>query len=775
MILTIDNFDMVGPRDYTEMLDAQRPANIVRKLNEPARLEAWLVAQGVNFRTPVNGARVVIERRDGVRIFTGHVEAMPEHECLGEGERGPVFRYALKATGDEYLLDRKPVRNRAPFVNRAAGEVLAEMANELSPLLDTSGIQAVEQVASYASDPRRKWSAQAAELARYTRSYYRVHDGRAEFAPLGGVGHLLDEQEAGFTPERLKVRRLPRLLNDVTIVGRVEPRAYVKDYFLGDGYTLRFGMSQSPFSRRNMTVVEEEYAGGALRPEYWSMVDPSEAVSVAGGKLHVSGGAGDGATTVRFVEQVELGGAAILQHGDVTFAAPSAGLLGGLYGASVTKANCVAGFEAMKSGAQTQLQAVVNGVAIGPVVTAVAGHRYSLTTRFYSSEVYRREQRFHSSVHAAGNGRGGASVKADLRVVLEVRDVDPQNPATLAAAATVVYDGVLADVLPSATYAVVNSTDLHCELTYTRMRRAVDAQVRSCEPGKPAHTRLVSALSEGGECSVSSEPALYFYAANPPLPNETIMVSYRGAGRAMARVTDPTSVSEHARQHDDGVRGAVLDLMLPPPRTAADCEKAGFAVLDDRTQPAWAGEYETWSDWLPGTASDIFPGEALQVRAPSRKAEFEAIVREVEIQMADPADDRSRYKLVFANDAAEELSFKIDRDALREPLDVAATTESTQAGFLECLPNAEVTEITSTTLTIDAGLTPTAAGGIEVRRSDTSWEAENDRNLAGRFTTRSFTLPRLSRVQEYYLRLFDGSTPRRYSRYSTVLHVDYPL
>ena len=65
-------------------------------------------------------------------------------------------------------------------------------------------------------------------------------------------------------------------------------------------------------------------------------------------------------------------------------------------------------------------------------------------------------------------------------------------------------------------------------------------------------------------------------------------------------------------------------------------------------------------------------------------------------------------------------------------------------------------------------------GLMEVRWSDFGWGQFNDQNLAGRFTTQTFTLPRLAKVQDYYLRQFDGSTPPKYSRYSAALHVDYP-
>jgi hypothetical protein len=62
-----------------------------------------------------------------------------------------------------------------------------------------------------------------------------------------------------------------------------------------------------------------------------------------------------------------------------------------------------------------------------------------------------------------------------------------------------------------------------------------------------------------------------------------------------------------------------------------------------------------------------------------------------------------------------------------------------------------------------------------LRWSDAGWGAANDRNLVGRFSTQVFTLSRLSRSQTVFLRQFDGSIPAKYSRFSTALHVDYPL
>jgi hypothetical protein len=97
------------------------------------------------------------------------------------------------------------------------------------------------------------------------------------------------------------------------------------------------------------------------------------------------------------------------------------------------------------------------------------------------------------------------------------------------------------------------------------------------------------------------------------------------------------------------------------------------------------------------------------------------------------------------------------------------------AQFLAAVTQAEVTGITSTMVTIDAGVAPPAGGGFEVRRGDAGWGPDNDRNLLGRFSARVFSLARLSRVQDYFLRQYDASAPPRYSRHSMLLHVDYPF
>jgi len=252
-------------------------------------------------------------------------------------------------------------------------------------------------------------------------------------------------------------------------------------------------------------------------------------------------------------------------------------------------------------------------------------------------------------------------------------------------------------------------------------------------------------------------------------------VSYRGQGHAMARVINSASIAAHRRGGDDGVRGSVREIGLPVPRTSADCETAALALLDDAGQ-GWAGEYQAWSQFLPGGAADIFPGDGLAVNVPSRMAAFAAIVREVDVEMADIAGENSRYTLRFVDAGDPSLDFAF-ATALMKQTEVLTPIDVTEVGnsYLADLTDAEVTNVTSTTVTIDAGFTPPAGSGIEVRYSDEGWGAGYNGNLVGRFTSSSFTLTRYARAQTYFLRSYDGSRPPKYSRYSAALHVDYPL
>ena len=289
-------------------------------------------------------------------------------------------------------------------------------------------------------------------------------NGALVLAPVGAATYTINESDANFSPMGLKLVCPKLLVNDVTVIGLDEPQAYIRDYFVGDGLSRGFYLSQTPFQQNRPALIDEEFVGPGLDAATWIVSDPALAVSVVGQTLMVNGGTGqDGQTVVQFIEQIELGGALELQHGDVSFTGPSQGVLGGLYAGAISVAGCVAGFQVTPSGSGSVIQALIDGSATWPAVATTAGHRYVLTTYIYSMEVYRSSETYHSSVHPSGNGLGGTAVPADVRFVLEVQDIDPANPATMVAGATVLYDGVISNAPGLCTYALVNAIGMQMQ------------------------------------------------------------------------------------------------------------------------------------------------------------------------------------------------------------------------------------------------------------------------------------------------------------------------
>ena len=780
MILTIDNLQGAGAQNYTSSLDATVTPKIQRKLNRLTEAQFSLLATSPAFVVPGIGARVILTKNSGSIFFTGYLTQVPEYECIGAGQAGPVYRYNVVAESDEVLLDQKALPNRAPFVNRTAGSALRQLAQDLLPgWFNVTGVEDVDTLATYLVNPQKKFSVHAAEIALACRGSYRAMNRALLLSPVGAASYALNETDANFSPTGLQLVSPNMLANDITVIGLEEPQAYVRDYFVGDGLSLDFYLSQVPFAQSKPAQIDEEFLGSTLDPTTWVVNDPSSVTSVVAQTLQVNGGNGqDGQTTVSFIEQVELGGALELQHGDISFAGPSQGVLGGLYASGISAAECLAGFQVTPSGAGSNIQALIEGVVAGPVIATQATHRYVLTTYLYSMEVYRAEETFHSSLHPAGSGWGGAAVPADVHFVLEVQDIDPANPATLVAPAAVLFDGVIESAPGFCTYALVNAVNLFCSIAYTYVAHISLAEVRTALPNAGYVTQLVGSLSDGAQCEITGGPSVDFYPQYSPILNQLIVVSYRGQGRAVAEVNNPGSINSLQTSADDGVRGSVRKISLPEARTDADCENAALALLDDAALAAWSGGYQTWSDFLPGGAADIFPGDALALNVPTRSAAFTAIVRQVDIELLDPANDRGFYSIQFANDLALPLGAEFTSSATVIALqDMPPVLANSQVGsyHLVSLTNAQITQVTSTTVQIDAGVAPANGTGIEVREHDYGWGQSNDRNLLGRFSTQAFTLFRLARTQNYFLRLYDNSSPPRYSRYSAALHVDYPL
>ena len=82
---------------------------------------------------------------------------------------------------------------------------------------------------------------------------------------------------------------------------------------------------------------------------------------------------------------------------------------------------------------------------------------------------------------------------------------------------------------------------------------------------------------------------------------------------------------------------------------------------------------------------------------------------------------------------------------------------------------------TGSALQIDAGTAAPTGGGFEVRRRDWDFGPGVDQDLVLRSAVRNFTIPREAQVERYYVRMYDGSTPPVYSRFSSAVFTDLPV
>jgi hypothetical protein len=86
-----------------------------------------------------------------------------------------------------------------------------------------------------------------------------------------------------------------------------------------------------------------------------------------------------------------------------------------------------------------------------------------------------------------------------------------------------------------------------------------------------------------------------------------------------------------------------------------------------------------------------------------------------------------------------------------------------------------VTAVNASTVTINAGVTPPAGGGFEIRRRDFDFMAGQDPDLVARATVPTLTLFRESANDRFFIRMYDASTPPNYSEFSTALFINLPV
>jgi hypothetical protein len=748
---------------------------IERKLNEPSVCQLWLnLATNGSLSMPLRNQSMAVTGDDGTYYFTGYIAVTPLPEYAGLALEGPRYRIAIQALSDELLLDQ----NLMPLSTGATGETAGALMTTLVTRtgvtrLSTAGLTLSTAVSNFIPDPGAPWSKSAGQVASMARAAYRAVNGALTITPVQTTVHPLNETDGSLNLANLSftgsVKRA--LANDVTVCGEHEPVAYVTEYFLGDGSTTQYYLTQDPYcpAASKTTIISELFNEVQINQCVWGVTGGAGYLTLGAGGLAMNGGNGiDGETLLAWLDSVEMGGTLLLEAVGVTLAANSNGVLAGFFVGRDTQAACIAGFQATVQGGTgaVTLQPLIQGSAVGTAYAVNPAYQYTLRVRVHCAENERDLAIYHSVGDSGAITAGGQLNAAPGYIQMEIQ----QFVNGVGGMPVTLYDGAIASLPCACDVVAVSSINLLGTMRALHLTNLGSGWVVSTPPSGGPYTRRVGTTAEAAECHLERTGKLVFYTGYAPVAGEQVAVSYRTIGRAVGRAVNTASQAALAAAGMPVVAVWIGSVTNPPARSSADCRNAALVM-----EQAAASVSALWSGTYKGNrlsfATDVWPGDALLLNAPSTSLNAQVVVRAVTVSYRASYPDLVEYAITFANDWADDLAIKtyatVPADAWL-PAPAAPTV-------LANLNTLTVTAVTGTTVTVNAGATPPTGGGFEVRTRDFTFMAGTDPALVMRSTLPAMTISRISANDRFFIRMYDGSTPPNYSEFSTALFINLPL
>jgi hypothetical protein len=762
-------------QDYTTALDAAQPLTIERKLNTPSVCQLWL-------SLPANGSLVEPSRSqyltvvgdDGTIYFTGYIAVSPLPEYAGLAIEGPRYRIAIQAVSDELLLDQLLMPVSVGVSGQSAGALIASLVvHSGSTAISTLGVSLNVPIGNFVPEPGASWSKSAGQVATQARAAYRVVNGALSLASVQNTVHPLNETDGSLNLASLaftaNVKRA--LANDATVCGQHEPVAYVTEYFLGDGTTTQFYLTADPFfpPSAKTTLIHELFNEPYINASLWSNLSSAGSIGLNASGLAMEGGNGiDGETVLSWLDPIEMGGTLLLEAVGVSLSAGSTGVLAGFFTGTDTQSQCIVGFQVTSAEGTggISVQPLIQGGVAGSSYAVSSANQYTLRLRVHCPEIDRELEVYRSFGDSGAITIGGQTNQAPASIQMEIQPfVDGVGgmPVTL-------YDGALVAIPSTCNLVAASSINLIGTMRALNLTSLGSGWVVSTPASGGPFTRRVGTTAEAAECHVLRIGKLVFYAGFQPAVGEQVAVNYRTIGRSVGRAVNIASQQALALAGEPAVSAWIGTVSQPAPRSSADCRNAASAI-----EQAAAGVSALWSGKYTGLrtsfATDVWPGDALLLNAPSTNLNAQVVVRSVRVSYRASIPDLVEYAIDFANDWADDLAIKtsttVPADAWLPAL-IAPT-------FLANLTGLIVTALNGSSVTINTGVTPPTGGGFEIRRRDFVFMAGQDPDLVARATVPTITFLRETANDRFYIRMFDGSTPPNYSEFSTALFINLPL
>ncbi len=365
--------------------------------------------------------------------FTGYVTNEPDLTYLGAKSGVKIWGYKYEAASDEYILSLNPMGIIPTFFNISMGGIIKALANKVAPgTFNVTGILDGPLVAQYTIDPTKSFYDVAKDLCDAASYVFWGNNKHLYFKPQDS-GSLpattLDGSSANFTPRALSISVDPTpIINDVTVIGDVEPQRYVQEYFLGTGLDSSFQLIDSVFGADSSLLIDEMFSGSTIDTSKWIVYDNvSQYLKLSNGYLNSLGGNSDYLVSLQSVSSLPMEGHLRFTHGEWDFVGGiGLGIIGSVWtqAPNASYTGCLYGI-------------VVNGTTLNPIANATGDatqtatisntKRYVIRTIADFSKMNRTSQPY-SYVDAAGVVHSVTAASSGVDTVTwqtNITEIDP--------------------------------------------------------------------------------------------------------------------------------------------------------------------------------------------------------------------------------------------------------------------------------------------------------------------------------------------------------------
>ncbi len=413
------------------------PLTKTDRKGETNLLDFALVAGDSSFVKLRRGAYIAIDTVTYGRWFTGNIINEPDLKYLGSKAGVPVWGYKYQASADEYKLSLNPLGIVPTFFNIPMGQLITSLVNRIAPgVYDVTNVDDGPLVAQYTVDPTKSFFAVTKDLCDAASYVFYGNDQKLYFHAQDATAMpsiILDGHDANFTPSALSISvdNSP-IINDVTVVGGIEPQNYVQEYFLGTGLDSSFQLIAPVFGADSSLLIDEVFGGSTIDTSKWIVYDkPTQFLKLSNGYLNSLGGSGDVSydVSIQSVSSLPMEGHLRFTHGEWDFVGGiGTGIIGSVWTQAPNSsfAGCLYGIVVNN----TTLNPIANATGDGSQTATVSNtKRYVIRTIASFSKMNRTSQPYSyiDSTGVVTNVALGSSGDDTVTWQTTITEIDPSN------------------------------------------------------------------------------------------------------------------------------------------------------------------------------------------------------------------------------------------------------------------------------------------------------------------------------------------------------------